>query len=124
MARWDDHKVQVAVGALLRFGVLSAGAVTGLGGLLFLIQHGRDPVSYGTFAGEPARLTGFAGIARGVVALDSRAIIQLGLVMLVATPVARVALSLVGFVLEKDRKYQAITLVVLGILLASLLGRI
>ena len=123
-ARWDDHQVQNAVGALLRFGVLAAGAVTALGGLLYLIQGARGPVSYGTFAGEPARLTSLTGIVRGALALDSRAIIQLGLVMLIATPVARVALSLVGFVMERDRKYQVITLVVLLILLGSLLGRI
>lgn len=122
--RWDDHRVQVAVGGLLRVGVLAAAAVTALGGLLFLARHAADPVSYGTFTGEPASLTTLTGILRGVVAFNSRAITQLGLLLLIATPVARVGLSLVGFVLERDRKYQLITMVVLAILIGSLIGRV
>ena len=124
MPRWDDHQVQNAVGFLLRFGVLLAAAVTGIGGALFLVGHASDAVSYRSFVGEPAALTTLGGIIRGALQLNSRALTQLGLVLLIATPVARVALSLVGFVLERDRKYQVITLVVLGILLASLIGRI
>ena len=40
----------------------------------------------------------------------------------VATPVARVALSAVAFARERDGIYVAITLVVLALLLGSLLG--
>ena len=122
--RWDDHRVQNAVGALLRFGVLSAATVTALGGALFLAGHSANPVSYHMFSGEPAALTTLVGILRGAALLDSRAVTQLGLLMLIATPVARVGLSLVGFVMERDRKYQVITLVVLLILLGSLIGRV
>ena len=124
MARWDDHQVQNAVGSLLRFGVLTAAFVTALGGVLFLLQHGGDSVHYAVFRGEPAQLSSLVGILRGAMRLDARALTQLGLVLLIATPVARVALSLVGFIMERDRKYQVITLVVLLILLGSLVGRI
>ena len=124
MARWDDHQVQNAVGLSLRVGVIVAACVAGLGGLLFLAGHAGDRVSYRAFTGEPAGLTSLVGILKGAAALDSRALTQLGLVLLIATPVARVALSLVGFILERDRKYQVITLVVLLILLASLFGRL
>jgi uncharacterized membrane protein len=48
--------------------------------------------------------------------------IQLGLLLLIATPVARVAFSVVAFVLERDRMYVGITLLVLAVLLFSLLG--
>lgn len=124
MARWDDHQVERTVGALLRGGVLLAAAVTALGGLAFLVGHAGDAVGYHQFRGEPPALSSLGGILRGALALDSRALIQLGLLLLIATPVARVALSLVGFVMERDRKYQVITLVVLGILVWSLLGRL
>ncbi|HKV70899.1 MAG TPA: DUF1634 domain-containing protein [Gemmatimonadales bacterium] len=124
MARWDDHRVQLAVGSLLRYGVLTAALVTGLGGVLYLVGQGGAPVNYGMFRGEPQELSSLAGIIRGAVHLQARALTQLGLVLLIATPVARVALSLLGFVMERDRKYQVITLVVLLILLGSLLGRI
>ena len=45
-----------------------------------------------------------------------------GLLLLIATPVARVALSLVAFVLQRDRLYVGITAFVLALLLASLVG--
>jgi len=124
VARWDDHQVQNAVGSVLRFGVLLAAFVAASGGVLFLFRHGGDSVNYAVFRGEPAELSSLVGILRGALHLDARALTQLGLVLLIATPVARVALSLVGFLMERDRKYQVITLVVLLILLASLFGRI
>ncbi len=124
MARWDDTKVQHAVGSVLRFGVLTAAFVTAVGGALFLAQHGAEPVQYAVFRGEPRELSSLVGILRGAVHFEARAVTQLGLLLLIATPVARVALSLVGFLMERDRKYQVITLVVLLILLGSLVGRI
>lgn len=124
MARWDDTKVQHAVGSVLRFGVLTAAFVAAVGGALFLAQHGAEPVQYAVFRGEPRELSSLVGILRGAVHLEARAVTQLGLLLLIATPVARVALSLVGFLMERDRKYQVITLVVLLILLGSLVGRI
>ena len=55
-----------------------------------------------------------------LAALEPAAIVQLGLLALLATPVARVAASVVGFTLEHDRLYTAITLAVLLILLTSI----
>lgn len=108
---------------MLRFGVLTAAVVAAAGGALFLTQHGGESVQYAVFRGEPTELSSLVGILRGAWHLEARALTQLGLVLLIATPVARVALSLVGFLMERDRKYQIITLVVLLILLGSLVGR-
>lgn len=124
MARWDDTKVQHAVGSVLRFGVLTAAVVAAVGGALFLLQHGGQSVHYSVFRGEPRELSSLVGILRGALHLEARAVTQLGLLLLIATPVARVALSLVGFLMERDRKYQLITLVVLLILIGSLVGRL
>jgi uncharacterized membrane protein len=49
-------------------------------------------------------------------------LIQLGLLLLIATPIVRVALSIVGFTIERDYLYVGFTAVVLVILLYSLLG--
>jgi len=49
-------------------------------------------------------------------------LIQLGLLLLLATPVARVAFSVVAFLLQRDRLYVLVTLIVLGILLYSIAG--
>jgi len=123
MARWTDEQVGNAVGLLLRAGVIAAAGVAGVGGAVYLWRHGAVPVDYAAFRGEPQRLRSLGAILRGTAAFDPLAVTQLGVVLLIATPVARVALSLVGFVMERDRKYQAITLVVLLILLGSLIGR-
>jgi len=57
-----------------------------------------------------------------VIELQGRAIIQLGLVLLIATPVARVAFSIFGFFEERDMMYVVFTGMVLVILLCSLNG--
>jgi len=122
MARWSDTQMQNAVGILLRVGVVTAAVVAFIGGGLHLRSSGGAPLPVTEFRGEPARLRSLGAILHGVAHLDSLAIAQLGLLLLIATPVARVALSLVGFGLERDRKYQLITAIVLVILLGSLVG--
>jgi uncharacterized membrane protein len=118
--RVSDHTVQQAIGGLLRIGVVVAAVVTCVGGALLLIQHGGDPVAHRTFVGEPAMLESLAGIVRGALALHGAAIAQLGILLLIATPVARVAFTLVAFVLQRDRTYVVITSIVLALLLYAL----
>jgi uncharacterized membrane protein len=119
-ARWSDDRVERVVGNLLRIGVLVAAAVAVAGGIVVLAQHGMRQADYGTFAGETAEFTSIGGVVRGVLALDSRAVVQLGLVLLIATPIARVVFSLVAFLLQRDRLYVVITSVVLAVLVFSL----
>jgi len=64
--------------------------------------------------------TDFSGVVAGLAALRPIAISQAGLLVLVATPVIRVAVSLIAFGLERDHLYAAITAAVLGLLLVSL----
>jgi uncharacterized membrane protein len=119
--RWSDHAVEQLIGRLLQFGVLTAAIVTIIGGLLLLIQHGSVEASYAVFRGEPAHLTSVGGILRGVREMRSESIVQLGLVLLIATPVTRVAFTLVAFVLQRDRTYVAVTSIVLAVLLYGLI---
>jgi uncharacterized membrane protein len=109
------------VGLWLKIGVLLAAGVVAIGGLAYLIGSGSAPFALHAFKGEPAELRSLAGIATGAAALDSRAIIQLGVVILIATPIVRVALTLVGFMRQQDRRYIGLTALVLGMLLFSLL---
>jgi len=74
------------------------------------------------FRGEPSDLRRLSGIVRGAIALRGRAIIQLGILLLIATPIARVAFAMFGFAEEKDRTYVLFTGIVLVILLYSLVG--
>ncbi len=117
----DDHRLETIIGQLLRAGVLLAAATVLLGGVLFLAARHAETVHYQTFvAGGPDTRT-LAGIVRSAVHLESLGIIQFGLLLLIATPVARVGLAIAGFALERDRLYTVVSVIVLLILLASLL---
>ncbi|HWE42007.1 MAG TPA: DUF1634 domain-containing protein [Gemmatimonadaceae bacterium] len=120
VGRWSDHEVEQLIGRLLQVGVLVAAGVVLIGGVMLLVQHGGRPAEFATFSTAASPLQGLAGIFRGAVALDSMAIVQLGLVLLIATPVMRVALTLVAFALQRDRLYILLTAVVLGLLLYGL----
>ena len=117
-----DQKLERLVGGILRIGVSTAAAVTLAGAILYLGRHGAEVPRDLAFPGEASRLRGFAAIAQGVSSLSGRGIIQLGLALLVATPVARVALSIVAFAAQGDRKFVAITVVVLAVLVYGLFG--
>jgi uncharacterized membrane protein len=119
---WNDNRVEQIIGNLLRGGVLAAGLVVFLGGVLYLFRHGAAVPDYHVFRGEPADLRGVAGIVTDALSLTSRGVIQFGLLLLIATPVARVIFSLIAFVLERDRTYVVVTLIVLSVLMYSLTG--
>jgi len=117
---WTDRRVDAIIGTLLRVGVIISAAVVLSGGGLYLVQHGSTVPDYRVFHGEPAYLRGVSGIAKEARSLDGRGLIQLGLLLLLATPIARVAFSVVAFVFQRDRTYVVVTLIVLAVLLYSL----
>jgi len=119
-SRISEHEIEQVIGRLLQFGVLLAAAVTLLGGVMLLLHHGSTAVSYATFQGEPAYLRSLTAIVRAAFAGDAMAVVQLGLLLLIATPVARVAFTLVAFALQRDRLYVLVTTIVLALLLYGL----
>ena len=119
--RVSDHAIEQFIGRLLQVGVLLAAAVTLLGGAMLLAHHGQSLADYRVFRGEPEFLRSLAGVLGAAKMGDSRAIVQLGLVLLIATPIARVAFTLVAFALQRDRMYVGVTFVVLVLLLFGLL---
>jgi len=121
---WTDQGIENVIGNLLRGGVLLAAFVVSMGAAVYLTRHGHAAVAYRIFRGEPADLRTVKGIIRDSSSLKGRGIIQLGLLLLIATPVARVAFSILGFYEERDGLYVAFTSIVLIILLYSLLGSI
>lgn len=119
---FDDHDMEVILGNLLRGGVVLAAAIVISGACVYLKRHGHEPADYRVFRGEPSDFRTIRGVLESVMHGRGRGLIQLGLLFLIATPIARVAFSIVGFMLERDRMYVVFTLIVLAILLYSLLG--
>src|SRR2546421_678717 len=104
--RWTDQKVEDIIGNLLRAGVILSALVVCAGAIVYLARHGQEPADYRIFRGEPSDLRHISGIVRDAFACQGRGIIQLGLLLLIATPVARVAFNvracgLSGFHLEE-----------------------
>jgi uncharacterized membrane protein len=119
---WTDKTIEEIVGNLLRTGVSLSAFVVSVGAVIYLVRHGRSPADYRVFRGEPSDLKSLSGIVRDAYGLHGRGIIQFGLLLLIATPVVRVAFSILGFAAEEDRMYMIFTGIVLVVLLYSLLG--
>ena len=117
--QWNDERMDRIISILLRTGVLLACAVVIIGGIFYVIHHQGPLPDYHVFRSEPANLRGFRGILKGLFAALGRNWIQFGLVLLVATPVARVAFSVFAFFKERDWTYVVLTLIVLCVLVGS-----
>ncbi len=119
---WSDEQVATMMSRLLRAGAMLAAAVVLTGAFLYLVRHGAAAPGYHVFRGEPAELRSIQGIFRDAFSLRGRGLIQLGLLLVIATPVARVAFSVYAFARQRDRTYVVVTLIVLALLLYGLAG--
>jgi uncharacterized membrane protein len=118
-----DADIEKIIGLQLRYGVVIASLIVLMGGILYLVQQGQGAIPpYHTFLGESAGYTSFSQIVNGIGAGQAKGIVQAGVVVLIATPILRIAFSLVGFILEKDRLYIIITAIVLSVMLFSIFG--
>ncbi len=119
---WTDQRIEDILANMLRAGVAFSAFVVFCGAVVFLARHGHEAADYRVFQGEPSEFRHVPGIVRDALAFSGRGIIQLGLLFLIATPVARVVFSIWGFAEEKDRLYVVFTVIVLAVLLFSLVG--
>ena len=93
-----------------------------IGGVLYLVHSGHQRPHYHVFHGEPSDLRSPSGVVREALSGRADAIIELGLLLLILTPIARVVFSVVAFARERDLMYVIMTLVVLTLLLYGLLA--
>lgn len=118
---FNDHNMETIMGRVLQIGVLLASFVMLIGGILYVReQHGAKP-DYHVFSSEPRSLRHFPGIAHGIAAGDPAALIQCAVLLLIATPVARVVFALIAFAIERDKLYIAVSAIVLAVLLYGFL---
>ena len=118
-----DQRLEVLIGYTLRIGVLTSAVIVLIGGVLYLIQNSSAAPHYHTYHPAAKHSDTLFGIVQNIRALNSYGIIQLGLLVLIATPIIRVIFSVVAFALERDVLYVVATLIVLAVLLYSLLGK-
>jgi uncharacterized membrane protein len=116
-----DHRIENMMGRLLQIGVVLASTVVLIGGLLYLKVHAGTLKDYRIFTSEPASLRHPAALFRLLGTGDAAAVVQLGVLLLIATPIARVVFAAIGFAVERDRFYVAISLAVLAVLIFGLL---
>jgi uncharacterized membrane protein len=118
----SDKQVETSIAFLLRAGVLLAGTVVLIGGILYLAQRGGMHADYHVFRGEPADLEKPLLTVRAAFSGTPEAIIELGVLLLILTPISRVVFSVVAFARERDHMYVVMTLIVLAVLLYSLIA--
>ncbi len=119
---WNDEAVERVMSRLLQTGVLTSALVVLAGGLWNVIAGPHAPMDYHRFHGEQPGLRNIAEIATGALSGSPRNLIQFGILLLIATPIARVVFALIAFALEEDRIYVIVCLLVLAVLMYSLLG--
>jgi uncharacterized membrane protein len=114
--------MELILGNLLRWGVLLSAAVVFAGACVYLSRHAHETADYHVFRGEPSEFRTIPGVIQSVRNGRGRGLIQLGLLLLIATPIARVSFSIVGFSIERDYLYVSFTVIVLLVLLYSFIG--
>lgn len=118
-----DNDIEQLIGLQLRFGVITATLIVLIGGLFYLHQFGGLHIPpYQNFIGTKGGFTTVGQVSTGLAGFNAKSVIQLGVLVLMATPILRIAFSLVGFILEKDRMYIGITLLVLAVMMISIFG--
>ena len=121
VASWSDDRFDLMLSRVLHTGVLVSATLVASGGVVFLVRHGLEHPAYHVFRGEPLPFRSVSGIFEMAEAMSGRGLVQLGLLLLIGTPIARVVFSLVGFVRQRDWLYVGVTVTVLTLLAYSVL---
>lgn len=116
----NDEKMGNVISLLLISGLVCSLVLVTVGSVIFISSNAHLTTNYKVFTGEPADLRAIDMVIKDALKGNLRAVMQLGVVVLIATPVARVAFSVLTFALEKDIKYVVFSSLVLAALLYSL----
>ncbi len=119
---WTDEDVDRILGRVLQVGVALSAAIVLCGAVIYLTKRLDVAPDYRVFRGEPIDLRSLSGILADARAWSGRGLIQLGLLVLIATPIARVVFSVIGFTRQRDWLYVGITVIVLALLMFSITG--
>lgn len=115
----QDKDLELIIGQLLRYGVLLSSLVVAAGGIVYFIRHGYQQPAFDTFRGEPDKMRKPLEMLKAIGHGEGRPLIAFGLLLLILTPIARIAFSIIGYLLEKDYLYVLITGFVLAVILLN-----
>ena len=119
----QDKNLALVIGNIMRWGVIISLSLTFIGGVIYLFAHPHETISYENFIEQDYSVAEiFTNTFKGLLNFEGDAVITLGILLLFSTPVIRVLFSLFGFILEKDKLYIIITLIVLAIIVVSITG--
>jgi len=117
-----EREFDLVVGRLLQVGVLLAAAVVCVGIPYYLTTHAGAVADFRVFTPQPEHLRHVGSILAGVGRLDAGSIVQLGVLLLVLTPIARVLFTFIAFVVQRDRAFVLLSGIVLALLLFGLIS--
>lgn len=116
---FTDLDLNRSVGNLLRLGVIFSVITSFIGFIKLFFEGFEMPKDYASLEVPVGTIwqSFFASLSR----LDGMGIIQLGILLLILTPLVRIIFALVGYIKEKDYTYVIVSAIVLGIMLVSFL---
>jgi uncharacterized membrane protein len=117
-----DNEMELNIGLLLRTGLFISAFIVLFGGIIYLTEKGALKPDYKKFVGEPQNLKVIKFVIADALKLNSSSIMQMGILLLIATPIARVMYSIAEFAKQRDYLYVCITVIVLAIIAYSLFG--
>jgi uncharacterized membrane protein len=118
----EDRRLDLAISNILRSGVIISSVVAVFGGIRYLIDHSSDRPHYQDFHAQPASLNTVDGVVKAITHGNGEAIMQAGVILLLFTPILRVAFSIFAFLKQRDWVYVGVSLIVLSVLIYSLMG--
>lgn len=120
------HPMEIWISYVLRAGVMAAGAIILFGVVLFLVAGppASGPHTLNDVIGNGGHriMVSPSSIAHDAAAGSPVAVIQLGVLVLILTPMMRVAMTIFLFVALRDRIFVAITAVVFSVLVLGIIG--
>jgi uncharacterized membrane protein len=112
----SGQKMETQMGLLLRIGVLTSCLIMFAGAVLYLLRHGEQQESFSAFHGQPPEFETLAGIWQAARQGSARGIIQLSVLVLIATPVMRVVFAVFAFGRQNQWIFCLVSLIVLALL--------
>jgi uncharacterized membrane protein len=113
------RKIDLMLSYVLRIGLAITFLTTLYGGMVLFWQNGSSLVEYQKFIGEPNDLKKPGAIIASAIQGEGIAIIQLGILLMIATPASRVLMCAIAFVFMNDYLYASLSTFVLIVLLYS-----